>query len=285
MLAFVAIERPLMKREVLVLTALLLAGCSGKPDDPRPVVATTTSYLECAVADLSGERFRVARLLPPGCCPGHFDVSPAMLDKLAAAKLLLRFEFQSALDEKLHHFRDNGLEVVAVASPEGLCVPATYVDICRGVCKALCDACPERAAEYRNRLTEIGDRMAALASEVRATVRKEKLAGARVLASGHQAQFARALGLDVVATFTGRAAAGFKELETCIRAGKDAKIRFVVANLQEGVQLADPVAHRLGAKVVVFSNFPSMASDETTFDALVRHNVAALLKAAEGANP
>jgi len=272
-----------MKRLTLALAALALAGCSSEPADPRPAIATTTSYLECAVADLSGQRFRTVRLLPPGCCPGHFDVSPAMLEKLADARLLLRFEFQSALDEKLHHFRDKGLTVVAVPSPEGLCVPATYLEVCRGVCTALCAADPEHAAEHRSRLAGIEDRMAALLSEARAEVEENRLTGARVLASGHQAHFCRALGLDVVATFTGREAAGFKELETCIRAGKDARVRFVVANLQEGVQLADPVAHRLGAKVVVFSNFPSMQGEETTFDALVRRNVAALLEAAGGA--
>jgi len=172
---------------------------------------------------------------------------------------------------------------VAVPSPEGLCVPATYAQVCRGVCAALCAAHPERATEYEARMTEIQARMAALLIDVRSTVQRAGLAGARVLASAHQAQFCQTLGLEVVGTFTGREAAGFKERERCIQVGTDADVRFVVANLQEGVQFANPVARQLGAEVVVFSNFPSMEGGETTFDALVRRNVAALLEAAKGA--
>lgn len=272
-----------MRLLLVLCAAALLAGCSTGSDDPRPVVATTTSYLECAVRDLAGDQFRVARLLPPGCCPGHFDVSPAILDNLARTRLLLRFEFQSSLDNKLQHFRDNGLRIAAIPSPDGLCVPATYAEVCRSVCRALCDANPEHAFRYQNRLAEIEHRMTALAVETQATVQTNKLAAARVLASGHQAHFSRALGLEVVARFTGGETAGFKELETCIRAGNEAHVRFVIANLQEGVQLANPLAQRLGATVVVFSNFPSMTDEEATFDALVRRNVAALLKAAEEA--
>jgi len=282
---FVALDEPLTRRWAVALCVLLLAGCSAKPEDRRAVVATTTSYIECAVVDLAGKRFRSVSILPPGCCPGHFDLSPAMLDKLAHAKLLLRFEFQSALDAKLDHFRDDGLRIVAVPSPEGFCDPGTYVTVCRSVCDALCGIDPEHAAEYRERFAAVTSRMAALLSDVRSQVANSALAGARVLASGHQACFCRAIGLDVVATFTGREAAGFKELDECIRAGREAGTRYVVANLQEGVQLAAPLADRLDAKVVVFSNFPSMQAGETTFDALVRHNMAALLNAAGGAGP
>ncbi|MFW6107747.1 MAG: metal ABC transporter substrate-binding protein [bacterium] len=265
-----------MKRFALISLAILLAGCSAGSDDPRPVVATTTSYLECAVADLAGDQFRVARLLPPGSCPGHFDVSPSMLDKLADSDLLLRFQFQSTLDQKLHRFRDDGLRVVPVPSPEGLCLPASYRAVCRGVCRALCEVYPESALIYRERLARIEERMTALSQELKTTVEQQGLAGARVLASGHQAHFCRALGLDVVGTFTGREAAAIQELQACIRAGREADVRFVVANLQEGVQLADPLAQRLGAEVVVFSNFPSMEGAEKTFDALVRCNLDAL---------
>ena len=270
-----------MKRLALLLcVAAALAGCSRPPADSRPVAAVTTSYLECAVQDLAGSSWRVARLLPPGCCPGHFDVSPAMLDTLSDSRILLRFEFQSSLDEKLRHFCRNGLKIVAVPSPEGLCLPATYAEVCRAVCTALCEAQPEHAAEYQVRVAEIEKRMDDLALEIKTSIADSPAAGARVVASAHQARFCGELGLDLAAAFTGQESAGLKELEQCIDAGKGARVRFIVANLQEGVQLAAPLADRLEAKIVVFSNFPAMTADETTFDALVRRNIAALLAAA-----
>jgi len=53
-------------------------------------------------------------------------------------------------------------------------------------------------------------------------------------------------------------------------------VRFIIANLQEGPQLAAPLAQRLAAQAVVFSNFPSMEDGQGTFDALVEANVASL---------
>lgn len=264
----------------LLIIALLSAGCAEPVRDPRPVVATTTSYLECAIRDVAGDRFRVARLLPPGSCPGYFDVSPAMLDSLAGAQLLLRFEFQSALDDKLRHFQNKGLSVGSVSSPEGLCLPATYTEVCRQVASELAAIDPENAAKYEEQVARIERRMNALLSDARSKIESHGLSGAKVLASAHQDHFCRAIGLDVVAVFTGREAAGFREFEESIRAGEGAGIQFVVANLQEGVQFPRPLAQRMKAQVVVFSNFPSMEGEEATFDALIDANLTALIEAA-----
>ncbi len=106
--------------------------------------------------------------------------------------------------------------------------------------------------------------------------------GAPVVASGHQAAFCQALGLRVVATFTGGDEQSIARLSELLERGDEAGVRLVVANLQEGPQLAEPLAQRFGARPVVFSNFPSMAEEQDTFDELVESNVRALT---DGAAP
>ncbi|MFP4058693.1 MAG: metal ABC transporter substrate-binding protein [Candidatus Brocadiia bacterium] len=270
-----AVRSPRLSALLAAALLLGLAGC-GEEEDPRPKLAVTTSYLECAVRDLAAEEFHIIRMLPPGTCPGHFDVTPAMVSRLRECPLLLRFDFQEGLEEKLRRLEAHGLRSVAVPAGEGLCVPATYAETCRAVCGALGEVYPEREAAYRARLASIEARMEALREEAASAVRRAGLGGAPVVASGHQASFCAALGLRVLATYTGGDAQKLSRLQACIAEGHRAAVRLVVANLQEGPQLADPLAHRLGARAVVLSNFPSMEEGQRTFDELVRANVAAL---------
>jgi len=112
-----------------------------------------------------------------------------------------------------------------------------------------------------------------------AAARKIDEAGLRntpVLASGHQAAFCRWLGLQVTGTFSGADTAGTREIDQTVKAGEAAKASIIIANDPEGRRLADALADRLHAKVVVFGNFPEPGKDQA-FDALVQRNLAALL--------
>ena len=84
------------------------------------------------------------------------------------------------------------------------------------------------------------------------------------------------LGLDVVGTFTAADITGFNEIEKAIAVGKFKNVKFIIANKPEGRRLADALAERLNAKVVVFGNFPE-DKDGVSFDAMVLNNVAALI--------
>jgi len=120
------------------------------------------------------------------------------------------------------------------------------------------------------------ERVTALARSVRARVDAAGVSGAAALTSNHQAAFARRLGLDVVGTFGRGDSERPAAVNDLIRKGKD--VTFVIANRQEGDRLARRLAERLDARLVVFSNFPAMTDEESTFDDLVVANVNALLE-------
>jgi hypothetical protein len=78
-----------------------------------------------------------------------------------------------------------------------------------------------------------------------------------------------------VAEFSGADDAGVRNVDQTLKAGLDAGVRLLVANEPEGRRLADALAERLSARVVVFANFPDPDQEEA-FDAMVRRNVEAL---------
>jgi zinc transport system substrate-binding protein len=262
---------------ILVTAWGLSGGCRNQRDVARaPDVVVTNSYLQCAVRDLWGPGIEVMCLAAPGMCPGHFDISPGQVKAMRDCRLLLLFDFQRQVESSLARLKENGLKIGMVVAPEGLCVPDTYLAVCRDVCGHLSKEYPERAAGFASRLAEIEKRLAALGIEQREKVRESKLAGAEIVVSNHQAKFAEWLGLTPAGTFAGSDVETVANIDRCLQGATGRDIRCVVANRQEGTSLAQALADRLKSRVAVFSNFPLEASGEAGFDALVRANVRAL---------
>ena len=111
-------------------------------------------------------------------------------------------------------------------------------------------------------------------------VRGGGASSAKVIVSNHQADFARRLGLETIATFVGSDVETVAGIGHCIKKAEGQDIGFVIANKQEGVGIAKALAQRLGCGAVVFSNFPEFSGGANAFHDLLRANVAALLKAA-----
>ena len=87
--------RTLLAACLLTLIALLAAGCSGSGGDRDPggqglqVVATTTQVADLA-ANVGGDRVQVTSLLKPGIDAHDYEPSPADIDALARADLVLQ---------------------------------------------------------------------------------------------------------------------------------------------------------------------------------------------------
>jgi ABC-type Zn uptake system ZnuABC Zn-binding protein ZnuA len=266
---------------LFIFFSVILSGCrDGRSAGGAADVAVTNSYLQAAVYDLCGD-LEVMCLAPPGMCPGHFDISPAQVRQLRDCRMLLLFDFQQKVEANLARLKDNGLKTHLVTGPAGLCVPDSYLAVCREVAQWLSDEYPERAADIAQRLTAVEERLNDLGTESQASVQQAGIVGAEILVSNHQIEFARWLGLLPVATFLGSDIETVSNIDHCLQQAAGHDVRFVVANLQEGTSLAKALAERLGAEAVVFSNFPQEVTDSEGFDALVRSNVAALLNEAK----
>jgi len=271
-----------------------LSGCGEVSDSPSlsdvgwcvdaaqaecaPIAASNT-YLATAVRDLMGEETALLVLAEPGMCPGHFDLRPSQVRRLRSCDLMVRFDFQQSLDSRVRGLGDSP-RVVAVRVPGGMCEPESYLSACRQVADALTDAGLISQAEAEGRLADIARRMNQLSDWARTQLKLAGLEGVPVLSSGHQAAFCRRLGVNVAGTFSAADTATPGQIDAAVKQGDEAEVRFVIANLPEGRQLADALADRLAAKVIVFGNFPA-TGEAQAFDDLFRHNVNSLLEVAK----
>jgi len=267
---------------LIALTCLLAGlsaaqpGCDDREANPPPVAATNT-LLECAVRDLLGPEARVLRLAGPGMCPGHFDIRPSQVGDLSRCRLMLRLDFQKALDRKLTSATDRGLHIREIQPGGGLCRPESYLAVCRQVADALVETDLLHRPNAEQRLAEIGKRIQAAGADCRQRIRQ--LEGTPVLTSMHQADFCRWLGLDPVDEFASADVGSVTQLDRAVRAGQGAGVGLIVANRPEGRRAADALADRLNASVVVFDNFPRLGDGHESFDDLLADNVRRLLEA------
>jgi ABC-type Zn uptake system ZnuABC Zn-binding protein ZnuA len=266
----------------LCLCMLIASGteqAAGQPPSCR--YAVTTSWLECCLRDIAGRDASVVRVCPPGTCPGHFDLTPGSLTDLQRCRLLFLFDFQKSIEEKLGAFSGSGLELVAIKAPEGLCVPPRYMEGCQAVHDVLVRVQPDKKDAYTAALEQTRLQLANLERDTRGQIAKAGLNEAKVIASKHQVEFCRWLGLDVVAAYSGGDTASPAALQSLVNDAKKAHVRLVIANLQEGRQLSEALADQVGAKLVVFSNFPSMEENQDTFEALIHDNLRQLTATAQ----
>jgi ABC-type Zn uptake system ZnuABC Zn-binding protein ZnuA len=264
-----------------VACGLLVAGCENKSgEESYAEIAVTNSYLACAVRQLCGDDTEVLCLAPPGMCPGHFDISPLQVKQLCGCRILLLFDFQKQVEGTMSRMKERGLKTALVKEAGGLCVPETYIAVCREISDILSSEYPEKNIRYQQKLAIIEKDMKHLQDELLEKVAQGGVSSAKVLASNHQADFVKWLGLETIETFVGSDIETVAGIDDCIKKAKGQDVRFVIANKQEGTALAKALAERLGAKAVVFSNFPEFSDDASGFSALLRANVNALLEAA-----
>lgn len=268
-----------MKAGTLAIGAavLLVAGLAaarlhyGQARPATSSVVVTSSMLECACREVVGESpdepLAVVCLLPPGSCPGHFDLSPRARPALERASLILRHDYQGALEEKIAQLARRKPAVVAVRSEDSLLIPGQYAALLDEVARALGKSFPARAEEFHGRAEACRGKAAAWTQELQR--RAQPWRGRRVIASAHQKQFAQWLGLEVAGEFRRAEDSTPQDLEKLMAL----KAQGIIANLQEGTQAAQALGQRTGLPVVVFSNFPGAEGYGESYPELLRANL------------
>ncbi len=268
-------------RKVLLLGVLfffifLLSGCDVGKEEERPTaIGATNSYIETAIRDVGFEGY-VVSMAPPGMCPGHFDLKPSDVELLSYCQLLLRFDFQNHLDKSLSVLKNQGVVIKSVPSGVGLCVPQSYIGVCREVSYFLTYIDNGRSDFYKSNFTELEERIYSFCRELKERVSRAGLSGFPVVCSLHQKQFCMWLGLDVVSVFPAADRATPASIEECIKSAREGGAKLVIGNLQEQSRLDRVISERLEIPKIVFSNFPS-SSEAGGFEKLLEQNVDALL--------
>ena len=267
--------RPSLRLATLVAALALLAPCAHATAE-RAIVVTTTSALGTAAQGVGGESVTVETILPPGSCPGHFDLEPAQVRRLLSATAFFRHEFQGFLDSRLVA---NGVapdRIVSLPAPGGLCVPDTFATLAREAADELATRLPGEAEALRSRAAALTRDAEAHGAALRQ--RAARLQGRAVAAAPHQAAFLRWLGLDVRAVLPGGDDPAPGIISRSLAELRSSGALVIVGNVPSGRRLPAALAEAADLPLVMFDNFPPSCTP-ADYWAMLDRNLDSLLAA------
>lgn len=244
----------------------------GRAKEMQSIVASDTILSGMSESLLPSEFFAVTAILPPGQCPGHYDVKLSDIARVKGADLVVSFidmpfMQHAAVDAKRQLFID--------AEDRNWMTPRSYIT---GL-GALADTFSTRFPEHRLRIAAQRERVIQEVTENEASLSdRMKRAGVfhmPAIASSMLREPLEWMGFRIVGEYGRPESLSAKEIAALIRIGRERKAVMVVDNLQSGPDAGKGVAEALGVPHVILSNFPS----EEGYAATLEENVDAVLTA------
>jgi len=238
------------------------------------IVASDTILAGMAETLLPRGRYFVEAILPPGQCPGHYDVKLSDIEKIQKADLVLSFRGMPFMG-KIESAGQNG--VVFETNGRNWMVPDSYILGMNSMAEELIRRFPADRNEILQRKEEAISHIRAESRILLNKVRQAGLPGQAVLASSMQKEPLEWMGLRVVGVYGRPETISTREVIRLVRLGRKEKVLAVIDNLQSGPDAGRSIAQTLTRPHIVLSNFPS----ERGYLATLQENVNTVLAALE----
>ncbi len=232
-------------------------------------VVLTTSLLETALDEIKPEssEIEVFRILPPGACPGHFDISPRIVPVLKSSSLIIRHDYQKVLEDKIGRLGVDTTTSLVVATKGTPLIPEHYASIVTQIGDMYAKLDPGAKNAVASNVSAVTNKLETLNSELETY--RSRFRGKKIIAAVHVRAFCEWLGFEVIGVLKRPEESTPRDFEKL--AGLNAVM--IAGNLQEGSKSAVSLAERMGIPVAVLSNFPGAENYGATYFDLIHENV------------
>jgi len=296
----------LKKYSVFVITIIvfslvilsILSGCTPEETSQLKVV-TSTSMMAQIVEIIGGDMVDVVNILPPTQCPGHYDVKPGDIQKLAGAELFLLHGWQGETfaHEIIDSANNPDLTVVTIAvkgkfmtpppqleatqtlTSDYWMTPPVQLEATEMITDALCQVDAENSADYQKLAAGYKDRIVAKEAEIKAKLADKNLVNINVLCAQMQVGFVQWTGLNIIATYGRPDSLTPQVVKELVDAGREESVTLIMDNLQSGQDAGAGIAEELGCKRIILTNFPGGFDDTETWEKTIDYNIERILEA------
>ncbi|HPK00494.1 MAG TPA: zinc ABC transporter substrate-binding protein [Candidatus Hydrogenedentes bacterium] len=259
----------------------VLCALSGCAEHTAPVVAGT-ALLQCAVQDAGAAGAAPSVLVPPGSCPGHYDMRPSDVARVAHCDALFLHPWQELMPSVTRLIEASGIaseKVVVIPVPGNWMLPDVYAQALEAVSSALTtrglasgrarDHIERRCAEVRALGDALRDQLIAAGAPETPVICQEMIAPVVEWA-----------GFPVAGIFARSEDLSVSGVQALVQRSKGEAVALVIDNLQSGDEkMGAALAAELGTQCVVISNFPGGLPETDTWDQAVAENVERMLNA------
>jgi len=236
------------------------------------IVASDTLLSGMSESLLPSDKFEVTVILPPGQCPGHYDLKLSDIARVKNADLVVSFRglpfMQGAdIDEDRHFSVD----------PQGRnwMVPATYLTGIDMLAAKFSELFPDSASLINERREQTAQEITEKKTSLDAQIENAAIGQKSVIASSMIRESLEWMGFRVAGEYNRPESISAKEIADIIRTGKAEGAVLVADNLQSGPDTGRGISEALGISHVTLANFPM----ENGYAATLNDNVNAVLAA------
>jgi zinc transport system substrate-binding protein len=265
---------------VLTLANLFtLSSCTQQSAD----IMAGSSLIADVIQDVADGKLTAYTLIPPGMCPGHYDVKPSDVERLANSEVLIIHNWQQNMKNisDLVEAADNpDLVIKVIDVPDMPMVPQVQAETTDKIAQALGEIDPENSAYYQEKSAERTQAILAKGEEVQDKLQAANVSGINVLCVEYQAGFAEWAGFNVTDTYGRPEDLSVADVEELVVEAKEAGVALVIDNLQSGATSnSETMAQDIEAIQVTISNFPGGFENTETWEKAIDKNVDLLLEA------
>jgi zinc transport system substrate-binding protein len=271
-----------------ILAVLLLASTStllscAQSTQPSVDIMAGSSFIANIVQDISDGELEAQALIPPGTCPGHYDVKPSEIQALANSKALFIHNYQQNYENVTGAIEaaDNPDLIITVLNVTGnWMVPTVQIEGVNKIAQALSEIYPENAAYYQQRAADREQAILAHGDDVENKLKEAGVEGIRVLCAEMQQGFVNWAGFNITATFGRPEDLSPADMNQLITEANQAGVVLIIDNLQSSsATLGAAIEQDVEAIPVTISNFPGGLEDTETWEKAIDENVDLLLAA------
>ena len=266
---------------LVVILVVFLVRAQHAP--PSVDIMTGSSLITNIIQDIAGGKVEPRTFIPPGVCPGHYDVKPGDIVALTNSKAFFIHNYQQNYENVtgLIEAAENADLIITVINITGnWMVPQVQAEAVDKIAQALGDIDPENAAYYEGKATKRAQAILDKGEEVEDRLQGAGLGEVKVICAAMQEGFVRWAGFDVVATFGRPEDLSPTQMEELIGEAQEAGVALVIDNLQSGATtLGASMEQDIEAIPVTISNFPGGLENTETWEKAIDKNVDLLLEA------
>ncbi|MFC1927303.1 metal ABC transporter substrate-binding protein [Chloroflexota bacterium] len=264
---------------LLVGTLATFSSCS----QPSTDVMAGSSLISNIIQDVADGKVETRTLIPPGVCPGHYDVKVSDIEALANSKALIIHNYQQNYENvtgAIEAAENPNLSVTVINVTGNWMVPAVQAEAVDKIAQALGEIDPENAAYYEGKATERAQGILDKGEEVEDRLSDAGVGSVKIICAEMQAGFVSWAGFDIVTTFGRPEDLTPAQVADLIDEAQEAGVALIIDNLQSGsTTLGAAIEQDIEAIPVTISNFPGGLEDTGTWEKAIDKNTDLLLGA------
>ena len=263
----------------VLVTVLVLA----QRAHPSADIMTGSSFITNIIQDVADGKVEPRTFIPPGMCPGHYDVKPSDIEALANSKAFFIHNYQQNYENitgLIEAVENPDLIITVINITGNWMTPPAQAEAVGKIAQALGEIDADNAAYYQEKAADREQAILTYGDDVKTELQEAGVEGVKVICAEMQAGFVRWAGFNITATFGRPEDLSPAQIADLIDNAQESGVTLMIDNLQSSsTTLGASMEQDIEAIPVTISNFPGGLENTETWEKAIDKNVDLLLEA------